>query len=185
MKKLAAILLLTLLAFNWYGYRLLSTWLEQHATQAIEEKLDKHQYAESDLIEFRIPLELPYQMNWKDFERYNGEVEINGIHYKYVKRKVEAGNLVVLCIPNDTKSKLRTSRDDFFKLVNDLQQAPRGKQGEPVHQHHFKGLSTEYWQSIAEWKLLSFEAVHAINFSSPPHATQFGYVTTCEQPPDA
>ena len=88
MKRTAAILLLLILSFNWVGYRLLSNYLERYADSQMEASLDNNNYNEKDLVEIRIPLQLPYQTNWTDFQRYDGEVEINGIHYKYVKRKI-------------------------------------------------------------------------------------------------
>lgn len=182
MKKLAAIFLLSLLAFNWYGYRLLSTWLEYDASTKMEARLDLHAYDEEALIEFRIPLNLPYQTTWKEFERFDGEVEIDGVHYKYVKRKVDNGQLVVLCIPNETKMKLQTSRDEFFKLVNDLSQpSKKGDNSTTV----FKSVTADYFQSVAEWKLTPPDVIVQHPFRSPEFDILSGMLLISEQPPDA
>ena len=183
MKKLAAILLLSLLAFNWYGYRLLSAYLEHQASGEMEARLDQHDYNDAELIEFRVPLNLPYQTNWKEFERFDGEVEVNGVHYKYVKRKVEDGQLVVLCIPNETKMKLQTTRDEFFKLVNDLSQP--AKKGDNSTPGIYKSLTTEYWQSIAEWNINTPGIDLQQHFNSPEFNILSGILLTSEQPPDA
>ena len=183
MKKLAAILLLLILAFNWYGYRLLSAYLEHEAAAEMEVRLDLHHYNDEELIEFRVPLNLPYQTNWKEFERFDGEVEIAGVHYKYVKRKVEDGQLVVLCIPNETKMKLQTARDEFFKLVNDLSQP--AKKSDKSNPGVYKSLTTEYWQTIAEWNVNDPGAVVQLHFKSPEFDLLSGILLTSEQPPDA
>ena len=183
MKKLAAILLLLILAFNWYGYRLLSAYLEHEAAADMEVRLDLHHYNDEELIEFRVPLNLPYQTNWKEFERFDGEVEIAGVHYKYVKRKVEDGQLVVLCIPNETKMKLQTARDEFFKLVNDLSQP--AKKSDKSNPGVYKSLTTEYWQTIAEWNVNDAGAVVQLHFKSPEFDLLSGILLTSEQPPDA
>ena len=181
-KKLAAILLLSLLAFNWYGYRLLSAYLEHRATTAMEARLDQNHYNEQELIEFRVPLNLPYQTNWKEFERFDGEIEIDGVHYQYVKRKVEDGHLVVLCIPNESKQKLQTTRDEFFKLVNDLSQpAKKGNNNTTV----FKSITAEYLQSFSEWKIIAPQPMVQRFFSSPAYDLLSGIILTSEQPPDA
>ena len=86
MKKLAAILLVALLFFNWYGYRLITDYMQQRSDAQLEARLDQNDYDESQLIELRVPLNLPYHNDWTEFERYDGEVEIEGVHYKYVKR---------------------------------------------------------------------------------------------------
>jgi hypothetical protein len=122
LKKIASILLLGILLFNWCGYRWVINFLQESADTQLEARLDKNDYDESQLIEIKVPISMPYQTDWAGFERYDGEIEVNGIHYKYVKRKVQDGQLVLKCIPNETKQRLETVKDDLFKLVNDLQQ---------------------------------------------------------------
>ena len=121
MKKLAAILLLALLAFNWFGYRLYMDLLEQKASTALQTRLDNNQYDQEKLVEVKIPVNLPYLSNWSAFEKYQGETEINGIHYKYVKRKLVNDTLILLCISNEAKNELRSVQSDYFKKVNDIQ----------------------------------------------------------------
>jgi hypothetical protein len=132
LKKLAVISLIALLVFNWYGYRLLINYFETEANIHLQAKLDKDQYDESTLIQIRVPLNMPYIADWKEFEKYEGETEINGIHYKYVKRKIEKGELVLLCIPNQQKTNLQAAGQNFFKLVNDIQQ-PGAKKDSKEH----------------------------------------------------
>ncbi len=122
MKKIASILLLALLLFNWCGYRWVINIVQQNADTKLEARLDRNEYNEDDLIEIRVPVSMPYQTDWAAFERYDGEIEVNGIHYKYVKRKVQDGQLVLKCIPNQVKQHLESAKDDLFKITNDLQQ---------------------------------------------------------------
>jgi len=123
LRKLAAILLLGMLFYNWYGYRWLLLWQQEAANLQLEARLDKKDYDESSLIEFKIPIDLPYQNDWTDFEPCDGEITIDGVHYKYVKRKVQDGMLILKCIPNEAKQQIISNRDEFFKLVNGLPQS--------------------------------------------------------------
>ena len=91
MKKIASILLLGILLFNWCGYRWVINLVQQSADAKLEARLDRDDYDESQLIEIKVPVDMPYQSDWAGFERYDGEIEVNGIHYKYVKRKVQDG----------------------------------------------------------------------------------------------
>jgi hypothetical protein len=122
LRKIAAILLLATLFFNWYGYRFVLALLQQKANVELEARLDNNDYDESSLIEIKVLLNLPYQTDRKDFERCDGEIVINGMYYKYVKRKVQDGMLILKCIPNATKHRIVSARDDFFKFANGLQQ---------------------------------------------------------------
>lgn len=184
LKKLAAIILLGLLAFNWIGYRILADFLQQRADLALEARLDQNDYDESRLVEMRVTLALPYQTNWADFERVDGEIEINGIHYKYVKRKVQDGQLVLMCLPNEEKMRLQTARDDFFKLVNDLQHPTQGKKTDNGHSFSFNSFSTEYWSQKNDWSLaaLHSEPLHHRNVNAVLRSGC--YTTTPEQPPE-
>ena len=96
--------------------------MEHKADSMLEVKLDNNHYEESQLIELKIPIDLPYQSTWASFERFDGEIEMNGTLYKYVKRKLVNDTLVLLCIPNHQKMELQTARNDFFKNTNDLSQ---------------------------------------------------------------
>jgi len=155
LKKIASILLLSLLLFNWIGYRLLTQYLEFSANERLEARLDLNDYNESELIEMRVSLNLPYQNDQAGFERVNGEIEINGTHYNYVKRRIEKGQLVVLCIPNQGKTKIENSRDDYFKLINDLQQNGDAKKTEKSSSTAFKALFSEYNAEINNWSIAS------------------------------
>ena len=121
MKKLAAILLIALFLFNLFGYRILFYVAEQHSNLTIETALDKNQYNEQDLITIKIPMSVPYQIERKDFERFDGEVTMNGKCYKYVKRKICDGNLILLCLPDNNKMHLETAKNDLFKNYSDVQ----------------------------------------------------------------
>ena len=122
MKKTAAILLIILYLFNWGGYRVVFYFMQQQTSNRLELKLDKNDYREDDLIEFSIPLHLPYQNDWADIERVDGEIVINGVLYHYVKRKVKDNHLLIKCIPNHEKNKLLIQQEAFFKSINDIQQ---------------------------------------------------------------
>lgn len=126
-------MLLGILLFNWCGYRWVINIVQQQADTKLEAKLDRNEYDESQLIEIKVPVNLPYQTDWAGFERCDGEIEVNGIHYKYVKRKIQDGQLVLKCIANQDRQRLESAKDDLFKISNDLQQDNTAKKsGAPV-----------------------------------------------------
>jgi hypothetical protein len=184
MKRVAAILLLIIFLFNWFGYRLLSDYLQHQADTRLESQLDQHQYDEASLIEIRVPLNMPYQSISSDFERYDGEIEFNGIHYKYVKRKIDKGELVLLCLPNEGRMRLQNARDEFFKLVNDLQQhSSQNKNSTPASS--IKSPVTEYWQQQNNWHLNALAAWQHHYTSSCTIAIPLSpLVTIPAQPPE-
>lgn len=142
MKTIAAILLLGIFLFNCVGYRVLNCYLQGEAGRQLEAKLDHHQYDRSQLISIKVPVtHLAYYNNSGAFERTEGQIEINGIPYKYVERRIYNDSLELLCIPNHTALKLRSSRDEYFKVVSDLQGGQQPKPSAPSHS--FKSLMGE------------------------------------------
>ena len=101
--------------------------MSMKADRHLEAQLDNNDYDESELIELRVPLNVPYQNDNASFQRYYGEIEVNGKYYTYVKRKVEDGYLVLKCISNSSKQKIKAVSNDFFKMTNVLTQDQPGK----------------------------------------------------------
>ena len=99
----------------------MSNYFQVKADQQLEARLDVDDYDISQLIELKVPLNMPYQLNRTDFERVDGEIVIEGILYKYVKRRVFNDSLILLCLPNEQKMKIEGAKKNFFSLVNDLQ----------------------------------------------------------------
>jgi hypothetical protein len=149
-KQAASILLMILLAFNWVGYRMLSGFIEHRSDAKLQAKIENSDYEESVLLELRVPLNAPYLSSTTEFESVQGEIEIEGTHYKYVKRKVENGELVLLCLPNENKTRIQNSRVDFFKLVNDLNQSTEGKSKNTAS---YKSFSSEYQDENNLWSI--------------------------------
>ncbi|MEP6949742.1 MAG: hypothetical protein ABI863_10730 [Ginsengibacter sp.] len=143
MKKITALFFLTLFLFNLFGYRFVFDYMQQKLNEQLEVRLDNNTYDESQLVELKIPIHLPYQTSWSSYQRYNGEIEINGILYKYVKRKVSNDTLFVMCIANTKKMHLETAKDDFFKISNDLMQNNNSKKSDNS-KSAFKNLQGEY-----------------------------------------
>ena len=120
LKQIVAILLVLILLFNIGGYKLVFTYFEQKATQRLDNKIDAHQYSEAELIEFKIPLQMPYYNDTK-YESCYGEIEIGGEHYRYVKRKVSNNNLYILCLPHIEKDNIDAIKSNLVRSLNDIQ----------------------------------------------------------------
>lgn len=183
MKKTAAILILGILLFNWTGYRLLTSYLEDRANIALEAQLDNNNYNQSDLISIKIPSTLPYYINSKEYDRVDGEIEIEGKHYNYVKRRLYNDSLEYLCIPNEAKMKLGNARDEFFKFVNDLQHSNSGKK-QGSNSLFGKNLLSEYCQATDAWVFPAYSLdLHTNSYYYLAGLSQ-ALLSPQEQPPD-
>jgi len=120
-----------ILLFNWFGYRVLNDFMQDRSNLQLQSQLDLRHYDESQLISIRLPAtNLAYYNNSAAFERVDGQIEINGIPYQYVKRRIYNDSIELLCIPNQMVLNLRVSGEDYFRLINDIQRSQQG-QGHP------------------------------------------------------
>lgn len=88
-------------------------------------QLDNNEYADADLMELKVPMHLPYNTDWKEYERYNGEIVVEGVHYNYVKRKISSDTMYLLCMPNHDKTLLYNTKQDIAREISDI---PSGNQ---------------------------------------------------------
>lgn len=182
LRKIAAILLLVILLFNWVGYRLFTDFLQRRANVQLEAKLDRNDYREDQLIEIKIPLNLPYQLNWREFERFDGEIDVNGQHFKYVKRKVYNDSLVLLCLPNETRQKLEKAEDEYFKIVNDI--APLSQKKSDSNSLSFKNILTEFFVEQPIWLSNNYECLRIKHFITETRLPAATLPDTPGQPPE-
>ena len=158
--------------------------MEDKANTKLEAQLDNNNYDESQLISIKVPAKhLAYYNNSKQFERVDGEIEINGIQYKYVKKRLYNDEFEYLCIPNNDVNKLRTARDDFFKLVNDLHNITDKAKN--------RFACNSYKNFIADYILdnISYKFSACNSFASEKSLFNLSYLAHCyipvaEQPPD-
>lgn len=141
MKKTAAILLLSLMVFNLAGYRWFFSIIEGNATAKLEQKISTGSYSEDQLVEIRIPLNMPYYSD-KDYEEVYGETDWNGEHYRYVKRKVSNNTLYLLCLPDKENTSIAKVKNEYTKAVNDVP-ANKGSQ----QKNNFIKLMTSEFQT--------------------------------------
>lgn len=78
------------------------------------------QYSEEELIEIKIPFQVPYNNDWPDYRREDGEIEIKGRYYSYVKIKISSDTIFLKCLPNTGKNNLVLARQAVNKKLNGL-----------------------------------------------------------------
>ncbi len=129
LKRLIAILFLTVLVFNLYGYKLVLFCLQTNNDIAIEKQVDKKQYNDDELISIKTTLHLPYYTSSSNYESAYGSISIDGKDYEYVKRRVYHDTLEVLCLPNGDKTKLKAVSNEITKATTDGQATTPTKKG--------------------------------------------------------
>ncbi len=145
------------LLFNIGGYRFLITVLQAKTVTHLEAAIDNKDYNETDLVEIRVTLNMPYQERYTGFERHYGEITIEGNVYSYVERKVEGDVLILKCIANHSKQELKKTADDLAKSNTGQDQENTGKKqsrslakpfsGDYEHNNQFAFLTGNHFSS--------------------------------------
>ena len=183
MKKLAAILLMLVLLFNLFGYRMAIDMLQEKEDSKLEARLDNKEYDESQLIEIKVALNMPYQQRYTEFERHYGEIEIEGKSYTYVKSRVDGDMLILKCIANQTKEASQSIKNDVAKSNSAADMDHSGKNSQ--QKSFAKNSLGEY-----DDQFITLHSVAANNSTVSPYSQYIrfmpeGVTTILQQPPRA
>lgn len=182
MKKLIAISFLVLHILNITGYSVLFNYFISRNDKQVVQQLDSDSFDEAGLIEVKVPMHLPYPAYQQDYERYNGEIELEGVHYNFVKRKIFNDTLYLFCLPNHTKTELHKAKNNFAALSgNESTSSSKKDTGSSLK----KSNSTEDYFSVEHvysYLNLSTQLTHQILLSSP---LMHGYFNPAGKPPEA
>ena len=124
--------------------------------------LDEEIHDESRMITLKVDLNLPYLSQNTDFERVDGEINVDGHIYKYVKRKIHNGQLILLCMPDDVKTKLRSADKNYFVNVNNL---AAHSETNSSSKHTVEKNASDYDRNNLEYHLTTTK--HLINYDLP------------------
>ena len=180
MKKILAILLLLIHALNICGVQLFFSFAEKLADRQMVASLDENRYDEHDLIQVKLPLNIPYTTDWKDYERCDGNIVLNGVHYNYVKRIVSNDTMYLYCIPNLQKTELNDTKSEYAKLSTDLPSNKKTDQSTAKR----NTLTNEYnfGPILYNFSALLNSAGELSAFNN--NSTSTGFITLPIQPPD-
>jgi hypothetical protein len=163
LKKLIAICILAVLLFNSVGYRLLCHFLQQSANQQMQAQIEQGNYTSTALLELSAPLHLPYSTNWTEWEKFEGDIEIEGVHYRYVERKLADGRIYVRCLPNTARQQVVNARDQFAMLAYNVNQPAKTEKHSSIFVSNYIGDYDD--SSSLNW---SFQFAHRP--AAPLHA---------------
>jgi hypothetical protein len=104
-------------------------YMEKGSELAMEQKVDRSDYSDEELISVKTKLNLPYYSSSPHFERAYGSVTFNGVVYEYVQKRVYNDTLELLCLPNTSKTALHGLKNELTKSSADGQASVPVKKG--------------------------------------------------------
>ena len=151
----------------------------------MQAQLDQDKYTEADLVSIKVPLHLPYGPNSQNFERVEGNIDIHGISYQYVKRRIYNDTLELMCISNTAKTSIKNARDEFGKLANDFVNFSSTKKTTGTHSHNVKfsvqDFTSDHCFDMHQAAFYTYHNYAVASFTG--HS--FNYLQRLEKPPEA
>lgn len=156
--------------------------MEDKAQAQMAASLDKQAFCNAGLFEIKIPLNLPYFNNSQSFERYDGSIEVRGLHYNYVERKVVNDTLILHCLPNAAQNKLAAAQNEYAGTGSNIQY-PAGSRTNAASLL-LAMLITGSSNPNISYQLASIDACSVWHRLRNDDATSFASHLSPEQPPE-
>ena len=112
--------MLFVILFNLGGYSLFFQYMINRSDNKIIDRINHNHYHNSDLVEVKIPVDLPTLQDWTEFEAVSGQVQFKNNKYNYAEIKMTRDTLYLLVIPNRDRTKLVNANIIYAKQVNDI-----------------------------------------------------------------
>ena len=130
MKRLFAIILLSVHLFNLGGYVLLYQYYIHQADVQMVKRIFDNKIDNAKLIELKIPVKMPTISDWDQYEEIVGQIQLKDAYYNYVKLKMTRDTVYFICLPNAVKTRLVNANIITAKEISDVPLSKKGQ--EPV-----------------------------------------------------
>jgi hypothetical protein len=153
-KKLIAILLLNVHLFNLGGYQFVFQYFIHQSEVQIVKEIYENKIDATKLVEIKIPVHLPGIQKWKDYVRVNGQLQLKGVYYNYLRYKMSPDTMSFICIANSVKTRLVSANLIIAKEINDV---PLSKKG---HDNLKKAsFGNDYSFQVVNYQFIAFSTL--------------------------
>ena len=136
--------------FNAGGYDLFFQYMMYRSNINVFDKINNNHYRHSDLVQIKIPVDMPTQQDWDGYQTVSGQVEIKGAKYDYAEIRITRDTLYLLVVPNPELTKLVKVNMLYGKLANDLPTSNTKHSNNPLAK-----------KSLSESEFLTFDYNHS------------------------
>jgi hypothetical protein len=105
-KKTIAIAFLLLQVFSLFGPIALYEYCLHQSDKLFNEQISQSRYKIDDLVEVKLPVQMPTIQDWKEYSYVSGQVQLQNGSYNYVKIKMTRDTIFLMCVPNYRTTKL-------------------------------------------------------------------------------
>ena len=180
MKRIFAIVLLTVHLFNLGGYALLFQYYIHEADVQMVKTVFDNKLGDEKLVEIRIPVNMPTIQDWDDYAVVAGQIQLKDAYYNYTRLKMTRDTLYFLCFPNTTKTRLANA--NIF-VVKELSDAPLNKKSQDPLAKKINAVSN-YTLQVFQFAFSAFGIM--VKQNNKPQATHWDnpFIESPGKPPN-
>jgi len=179
-KRLIAILLLNVHLFNLGGYQVVFQYFIHQSEIQIVKEIYENKIDATKLVEIKIPVHLPGIKKWDHYVRDNGQLQLKGVYYNYLRYKMAPDTMSFICIANAVKTRLVTANLIIAKEINDV---PLSKKG---HDSSLKKVNTgnDYSFTVVNYQFSTFSTLLKQDLSPISYHLNQPYIESPGKPPN-
>jgi hypothetical protein len=164
------------------GYALVFKYFIHQSDIQIVNKMYDNKFNSAQLIELKIPVHMPTVQDWTEYEHIEGQVQVNGNYYNYVRLKMTRDTMSLLCLPNTVKKDLVKGDNLITKELNDIPLNKKGptapeKKADSWYDHVYQVLKCDY-TAFEERTTQKYDQNRVLSLSNP-------YIESPGKPPTA
>lgn len=179
MKRLFAIVLLSVHLFNIGGYALFYQYFIHQADVQMVKEVYNDKINDSRFIELKIPVHMPTVTDWTEYEVVAGQVQLKDAYYNYVQLKMTRDTMYFICLPNTAKTRLVAANIITAKEVSDVPMSKKGDQAT-------KRINTtdEYSLPVFKYQYAAFETLIKPSYKNVTVVLDNPYIESPGKPPN-
>lgn len=179
MKRLFAIVLLSVHLFNMGGYALCYQYFIHRADAQMVKQVYNDKINDSKFVELKIPVHMPTITDWTDYEVVAGQIQLKDAYYNYVKLKMTRDTMYLICLPNTAKTRLVAANIVTAKEISDV---PMSKKGDQALKK--ANTSGEYSLPAFKYQYASFETLIKPGYRDLLIGLNIPYIESPGKPPN-
>lgn len=180
MKRLFAIVLLSIHLFNMGGYALCYQYFIHQTDVQMVKQIYDNKIDDKKLIEIKIPSHLPIMQDWDQYQEVVGQIQLKDAYYNYVRMRMTRDTMYFICIANTAKTQLVNANIVTAKEINDV---PLSKKGHDPVAKKVNTLS-EYNLQVFNYQYAAFGTLLKQNCKSVYCNINHPYIESPGKPPN-
>ncbi|QEC74483.1 hypothetical protein [Mucilaginibacter ginsenosidivorax] len=179
MKRFIAILLLNVHLFNLGGYQFVFQYFIHQSEVQIVKEIYENKIDATKLVEIKIPVHLPGIKKWDHYVRDNGQLQLKGVYYNYLRYKMSPDTMSFICIANSVKTRLVSANLVIAKEINDV---PLSKKGHDSLKK--SGTGNDYSFQVIDYQFIAFSTQLKAVASPIAYHVNDPYIESPGKPPN-